>query len=149
MTLYVIISFILKNFMYSELQDLRHVGVLFDRATVACGAFFAASLVCISITTLSFRGLYASLKDRMEPPSGKWKYLFSLTFLHWAYTFIAGTAFAAVYCTGLAASVWIAAVKVLLTGTFEYEVAAKPTKEREEQSSLAFPSSCSVIGEAP
>jgi len=129
MTLYMIISFLLKNVMYFALQDLRHVGQLFDRSTVACGAFFLASLISIAITTLSFQVVYAGLKDRIEPASSCWQRLFSSRIFHWAYTFVACVAFAAVYCSGLAAAVWIAAIKVLLSGTFEYEVAAKPTKD--------------------
>mmetsp|Transcript_85868 Transcript_85868/g.208026 ORF Transcript_85868/g.208026 Transcript_85868/m.208026 type:complete len:127 (-) Transcript_85868:47-427(-) len=122
-------SFALKHVMYFALQDLRHIGLLFDRAAVACGAFLGSSVVSIVIMTLSFQVLYASLKDRMEPTSSSGKHLFSLAIVHWAYTFAAAILFAAVYCTGLAVTVWIAAVKVLLSPTFVYEVAAKPTKD--------------------
>mmetsp|Transcript_114822 Transcript_114822/g.356643 ORF Transcript_114822/g.356643 Transcript_114822/m.356643 type:complete len:179 (-) Transcript_114822:8-544(-) len=129
MTLYMIISFLLKNVMYFVLSDVRHIGQLFDRSTVAASLFFTASLINIAITTLSFQVVYHHIKDRMEPPAGTWEKLFSFKIFHWLYTFAACVAFAAIYCTGLATAVWIAAIKVLVSKTFEYEVAAKPTKD--------------------
>jgi len=128
-TLYMIISFLLKNVMKLALQDMRHIGNLFDRSTVACGLFFGASLISIAVTTLAFQVVYSCVKERMEPPTSAWQRLFSFKPIHWVYTFAACAIFAVVYCAGLAIAIWIAAIKVLFTSSFEYEVAAKPTKE--------------------
>mmetsp|Transcript_47218 Transcript_47218/g.134717 ORF Transcript_47218/g.134717 Transcript_47218/m.134717 type:complete len:294 (+) Transcript_47218:3-884(+) len=129
MTLYMIISFFLKNLMYFLLQDVRLVGNLFDRSSSVCGLFFGVSLMSMAIITLTFQVIYSGLKDMIEPASSRWQRLFTYPVIHWAYTFISCVIFSVVVFTGLAAAVWIAAIKVLTSRTFEYEVAAKPTKD--------------------
>lgn len=129
MTLYTIMSFLLKNVMICFLGNIRHIQELFERSKVACSLFMGASLITLFITTISFQVVYANLKDRIEPPRKGFKWLFEYRVIHWLYSFIACTLFSIVYCVGLGTCIWIAAVKVLFHSSFHYEVAAKPTKD--------------------
>lgn len=127
MTLYMAMSFMLKNVMIVLLQDTRNVGELFERSKGACSMFMCASVLTAAVTTLSFQVVYGTLQDRMAPARETWKRFFEWKFTHWIYTIAACMSYAMVYAVGLGVAVWIAAVKVLLLKSFAYEVAAKPT----------------------
>lgn len=127
MTLYMAISFMLKNVMIILLQDTRNVGELFERSKGACSMFMCASVLTLVFTTISFQVVYRTLQDRMAPAKESWKRLFELKFTHWIYTITACMTYAMVYAVGLGVAVWIAAVQVLCFKSFHYEVAAKPT----------------------
>mmetsp|Transcript_78464 Transcript_78464/g.219495 ORF Transcript_78464/g.219495 Transcript_78464/m.219495 type:complete len:840 (-) Transcript_78464:476-2995(-) len=127
MTLYMAISFMLKNVMIILLQDTRNVGELFERSKGACSMFMCASVLTAAVTTLSFQVVYGTLQDRMAPAKESWRKLFEWKFTHWIYTIAACMVYAMVYAVGLGVAVWIAAVKVLCLKSFAYEVAAKPT----------------------
>jgi len=127
MTMYTMASWVLQRVM---LQDIRHVGQLFDWSTLACKMFFGASALSMVVTTFTFQvAYYTVLQGRLEPVAGTAsRWLFGQKPLHWAYCLVACSAFAPCYCTGLAFAALLAALRVFLFASFEYEVASKPTK---------------------
>jgi len=127
MTLYMAISFMLKNIMIIFLQDGRNVGELFDRSKGACTMFMCASVITVAMTTGCFQVVYCTLAERMNPAKAPYKKMFDWPIAHWMYTLTACISYAMVYAVGLGVAVWIAAVKVLCLKSFAYEVAAKPT----------------------
>jgi uncharacterized protein YhhL (DUF1145 family) len=130
MSLYMAISFFLKNVMIILLQNVRHVGELFDRSKGACTMFMGASIITLVVTTLSFQVVYCTLKDRMAQTKPFWQKIFDNRLLHWLYALVACILFAPFYAIFLGVAVWIAAVKVLCLKSFAYEVAAKPTADK-------------------
>jgi len=115
--------------MFGLLQDLHSVHQLIDQTGSSCHMVFGAATVTTSMTALCFQVAYAKLGRRIEKPSPNWAWLFNSTPLHLGYTLLACFAFGFVHFIGLGVAVSIAAAKCMVTDTFDYEVAAKPTKE--------------------
>lgn len=128
MSVYMVMGFLLKNVMRFMLGDFRGISELFDRSGFAISVFIATNMIFAAIVTLNFQVMYQACKDRIEPAVGPSKKLFAMIISHWIYTFVAFVVFSPFYCFGLASCIWIAAIKVLTLSSFEYEVAAKPTK---------------------
>mmetsp|Transcript_40432 Transcript_40432/g.84545 ORF Transcript_40432/g.84545 Transcript_40432/m.84545 type:complete len:757 (+) Transcript_40432:72-2342(+) len=131
LTIYMAFLFLLKKIMGFTLDDLRHVGFLSSRQGPISSMCMFASILFGLVVTLCFVKLYTMLKNRIDKPRGDsdvefQEIFYSHNIVHWLYTvasfFVCGT----VYVAAIASCVWIAAIKLLVSSSFDYEVAAKP-----------------------
>eukprot|EP00747_Dinoflagellata_sp_TGD_P210712 gnl/TRDRNA2_/TRDRNA2_83978_c0_seq2.p1 gnl/TRDRNA2_/TRDRNA2_83978_c0~~gnl/TRDRNA2_/TRDRNA2_83978_c0_seq2.p1 ORF type:complete len:965 (+),score=195.28 gnl/TRDRNA2_/TRDRNA2_83978_c0_seq2:97-2991(+) len=131
MTLYAVLEFFLKVVMFAVMNDFRNVEKFFDHIMNYGKIYYIAALLLLFMVTLNFQSVYALLQDKLEPSSEfSKKYIFKNHYCHLAYTVGCALTFGPIYFFMLGLSVWIAAVKVISSRTFEYEVAAKPTQEQ-------------------
>jgi len=121
---------LLKKVMLVMMGRARGIEGLFERTFFATFMFGVASVIMMSIVTLIFQVAYHILKDRLEKPKSQWAWMFGSAFMHWAMTAVSFVVCGPFFFLGLAYSVWLAALKMLTTRSFSYEVAAKPTKQQ-------------------
>mmetsp|Transcript_46783 Transcript_46783/g.74633 ORF Transcript_46783/g.74633 Transcript_46783/m.74633 type:complete len:706 (+) Transcript_46783:80-2197(+) len=127
MSLYALLDTVLKKIM---LVILGHsISELFDRTFFANTTFAVASIFLTVVLTIVFQVLYMIVCGRLEKPAAHWKFVFDNTLVHCAMALLCFVLCSPVFCIALGYSVWMAAIQLLRTRTFTYEIASKPTKE--------------------
>lgn len=121
MTFFGLVQFLIKLLMFCFLPATRHVGLLFLRTYPLLGTFATAWVASVVVVTLLFSWMYQLTKDRMDGEP------FRHVAIQWLHSMVCFLIFGPFYFLGLGVAVWKAAISVLQTQTFEYEVAAKPT----------------------
>jgi hypothetical protein len=129
LTLYAVFDMVLKQVMLALMGRARGIEGLFERTFFATSMFGVASVIMMSIVTLIFQVVYHILRERLEKPKSEWAWMFSSYFWHWLMTALSFLICGPVFFLGLAYSVWLAALKMIISRSFTYEVASKPTKE--------------------
>lgn len=114
----------IKVFMFVLIPESRHVNMLVDRTGQLLGTFTTCWVISIILVTLLFNWCYMLLANRMD--GEPWK----SSIAQWIYSVMCFVIFGPFYFLGLGFAIWKAAIEVLVTQTFEYEVAAKPTSGR-------------------
>jgi len=130
LTLYAVFDMMLKQLMLYSMGHARGIEGLFERTFFATTMFGVASILMMSIVTITFQVIYQILHERLEMPKREWAWMFRSHFMHWSMTALSFLFCGPFFFLALAYSVWLAALKMLTSRTFKYEVAAKPTKEQ-------------------
>jgi hypothetical protein len=130
LTLYAVFDFVLKQCMLTMMERTRGIEGLFERTFFANLMFGVASTIMMAIVTLTFQVIYHLLQKHLEKPQKEWAWIYRTHFSHWAMTALSFIVCGPIFFLGLAYSVWLAALKMMTSRTFTYEVAAKPTKEQ-------------------
>merc|ERR1719478_47760 len=102
---------VLKQVMLALLGQVRGIEGLFERTFFATSMFGVASIVMMSIVTIIFQVAYSILSERMEKPRAESAWMFTNQPVHWAVTALSFLVCGPVFFLGLAASVWLAALK--------------------------------------
>jgi hypothetical protein len=128
MVSYAFLDTTLKHVMVLMLN--QSFSGLFERTFFATSMFAVSSFSLTFIVTLSYQALYRIMRSHLEKPTSEWyAWMFDNMLAHTCMTAACLIFCAPFYFIGLAYAVWVAALKLLHTRTFVYEVAAKPTKE--------------------
>lgn len=133
LTLYAVFDMILKQIMIAMMGRSafgRGIEGLFERTFFATSMFGVASVIMMLIVTVTFQVIYKILEERLEKPKPESSWMFRSTLTHWCMTVLSFLLCGPVYFFLLAYAVWVAALKMLTSKSFVYEVAAKPTKEQ-------------------
>lgn len=130
LTLYAVFDMVLKQLMLAMMGHARGIEGLFQRTFFATTMFGVASILMMSIVTITFQVIYHILEERLEKPKPKWSWIYRGHFIHWCMTALSFLFCGPIFFLALAYSVWIAALKMLSSRSFTYEVASKPTKEQ-------------------
>jgi len=123
-TTYGVLQMGIKLLMFVLIPESRHVNMLVDRTGHLLGTFTTCWMISIILVTLLFNWLYMIMADRMD--GERWK----SGIAQWIYSLACFLIFGPFYFLGLGFAIWKAAIEVLKTQTFEYEVAAKPTANK-------------------
>jgi hypothetical protein len=127
MSLYALLDTVLKKVM---LFILGHsISELFDRTFFASTTFGVASIFMTVVLVAAYQVLYMIVRGRLEKPAKNWNFIFDNTLVHSVMTLLCFILCSPVFCISLGYSVWRAAIQLLGTRTFTYEIASKPTKE--------------------
>lgn len=128
MTSYALLDAILKRVMTAFLD--HSISGMFDRTFFATTMFGVSSFMLTLTTTVLYQALYRIVRGHLEKPtSARWAWIFDNMVLHTLMTTCCFIIAGPFYFVGLAYSVWAAAIKLLFSRTFVYEVALKPSKE--------------------
>merc|ERR1719359_2437403 len=104
---------------------LNHsISSLFDRTFFATSMFAIASCSLTVVVTFAFQALYRTMHVHLERPTSQWSAWMYQNIV--AHTMMTGFCFllcAPFYFLGLAYAVWLAALKLVFSQTFVYEVA--------------------------
>jgi len=120
---YGVVTTVLKFLMQVLLSDDRHIFFFFTRTNLCPQLLMASSLVCTVFVAVLFIAVYGIMVDRIEN-----KPFTHSTPLHWMRNALAILCFGPFYFLGLGFCIWRAALSVIFSRSFEYEVAPKPTR---------------------
>jgi hypothetical protein len=130
LTAYGILDMLLKHLMLWWMGKSRGIESLFERTFFATSIFGVSWIITMSIVTLTFQVVYNTMRDRLEEPKQSSKWIFDSPSIHWLMTALSFIIAGPVFFLGLAYSVWSAAIQMVTSRHFCYEVAAKPKKEQ-------------------
>jgi len=116
----------LRFFMTILLSEDRHVIILFESLHGYTLALMVCSFLFMALVSLLFLATYHLVQTRIEGQA------FSSPIIHMGYLIVSFTVFGPVFFFALGVAVWIAAIKTMVSHSFEYEVAAKPTLEQQK-----------------
>mmetsp|Transcript_43665 Transcript_43665/g.79656 ORF Transcript_43665/g.79656 Transcript_43665/m.79656 type:complete len:871 (-) Transcript_43665:104-2716(-) len=91
--------------------------------------------IAMLVYAVKFQGIYDTLKEQIEPvSSGKtyWRSLFSRDCTHVLYLIVCLVFVGPFYFPLIGVATWLAAFKCMVSKTFDYEVALKPTSKAEK-----------------
>merc|ERR1719440_1034437 len=130
MVLYAVLDTAIKKTMVFALD--HSLTALFERTFFASTMFAVTAAILTVIVTCTSQALYQIISDPLplEKPKSKFsKWVFEHTIPHTLMTVCCFAICGPIFFLFLAYSVWLAAVKLLFSRTFTYEVAAKPSME--------------------
>jgi len=124
LTTYCVLTAALKLTMTELFRPDRNIMSLFTQMDFITKTLFFTSALFMFMHAATFVLAYSQVKKRLE--GDKW----SSTLCHLAYTFGCLLIISPFFIAVMVAAVWKAALNVIVTSTFEYEVALKPKLEK-------------------
>lgn len=124
-TTYGVLEFTFRIGMEIFMHKERRISELWLRTGFWFQCMFIATIGFMLLVTSVFNLIYHFAKGRIEKEGSRPSVLFRSNFVHWMYTALCFIAFGPVYFAALAYAVWRAAVLVLVSDAFAYEVAPK------------------------
>jgi len=127
---YGLLNLILRAWMFFFMSPDRHIDMLWKRTDFCVTSLMASSMFFMVMVTFQFQFVFRITRHRMDElpdTAGPWsRWLFKKDFFHWAYTAFCFLAYGPFYFFFLGIAAWRAAIKMIISPVFEYEVAAKP-----------------------
>jgi len=127
LTTFGAINFALRFVMLLGFSEDRHARLLFARTSYEYGLLTVVTAMFMLLVPFLFVNFHGHVKDSLEKETGTRSFVFRNGVVHWLYAASCFLVFGIFYFFGLGICVWMAAVRMITTQTFEYEVAAKPT----------------------
>jgi len=126
-TPYGILQFIFRIGMHCFMSPERHAEDLWYRTSFWFSCILIGTVSAMFLVTSLFNVTYHLSKGRIEEEQPGPSVIFRHNLIHWAYTAFCFLVFGPLYFCGLSYAVCRAALMLLVSPTFEYEVAKKIT----------------------
>jgi len=127
-TPYGILQLLFRLGMQFFMCEDRHVVDLWYRTSFWFGMMFPFTAILMLFVTSLFHIIYHLAESHIEKEQSGQSMIFRINAFHWVYTAVCFIFFGPLYFAGLAYAVWRAALLLLVSPTFEYEVASKRTE---------------------
>mmetsp|Transcript_69405 Transcript_69405/g.192101 ORF Transcript_69405/g.192101 Transcript_69405/m.192101 type:complete len:285 (-) Transcript_69405:41-895(-) len=128
MPLFMLVGTLLKLIMHHTLSPFRSLDELFRWTASACSVLFFAATISTALTVAVFQVATETVQKRMDPEKAE-PFVFRNRGLHFFYLLSSCMIFGMFHVLGMGIAMSSAAIKLVTSTTFDYEVAAKPTKE--------------------
>jgi hypothetical protein len=126
-TPYGILQLLFRCGMEWFMPHHRYSMNLWSRTDFWFATIFIATIIVMLMVTTLFNIIYLMAHGRIEKCNSSKSFFFRYNLIHWLYTALCFLVFGPFYFAGLAYAVWRAAILMLVSPTFEYEVAMKRT----------------------
>jgi len=98
--------------------------------------------IAMFVYAIKFQGIYDTLKEHIEPVIAEkeiWRFLFKKDITHIFYLIMCLVFVGPFYFPLIGVATWLAAFKCMVTKTFDYEVALKPTSSQPKPTAGSLP----------